>query len=78
MAVQTAMDIFDDKVGSLMQDTHLKAYKNLMQSYNVALTSVWDLARFADVNLVLKSVQDKEMRELAMMTQKLNPPDPGT
>ena len=77
-AVQTVMDIFDDEVSFLMQDTRLKAYKNLVRSYKAALTSVWDLAQFADVNLVLKSVEDKEMCELAIMTQKLNPPDPET
>ena len=44
-AVQTAMEIFDDEIGSLMQDIHLKACKNLVRSYKTALTTVWDLAR---------------------------------
>ena len=38
--VQTAMETFDDEIGSLMQDIHLKAYKNLVRSYRTALTAV--------------------------------------
>ena len=78
MTVQMAIDIFDDEIGSLMQDTRLKAYRNLVRSYKTALTSVWDQAWFANVKLVLESVEDKQMRELAVMTQKLKPPDPET
>ena len=78
MAVQTAMKIFDDKIGSLTQDIHLKAYKNLVRSYRKALTTVWDLAQFADISLILQTVHDKEMLELAMMAQKLDQPPPST
>ena len=77
-AVQMAMKTFDDKIGSLMQDIHLKAYKNLVQSCRTALTTVWDLAQFADINLILKMVHDKEMLELAVMAQKLDLPPPAT
>ena len=77
-AVQMAMETFDDEIGSLMQDIHLKAYKNLVQLYRTALTAVWDLARFADISLILETVQDKEMLELAVMAQKLDLPPPAT
>ena len=77
-AVQTAMEIFDDKIGSLMQDTHRKAYKNLVRLYRTALTVVWDLAQFTDISLILEMVYDKEMLELAMMARKLDLPPPST
>ena len=72
------METFDDEIGSLMQDICLKAYKNLVHSYRAALTAVWDLAWFADVSLILKTVHNKEMLELAMMAQKLDLPPPAT
>ena len=71
-AVQTAMETFDDEIGSLTQDIHLKAYKNLVLSYRTALTTVWDLAQFADISLILETVHDKEMLELALMAQTLD------
>ena len=77
-AVQTAMEIFDDEIGSLTQDIRLKAYKNLVRSYRTALTVVWDSAQFADISLILETVHDKEMLELAVMAQKLDLPPPST
>ena len=77
-AVQMAMEFFDDEIGSLMQDTHHKAYKNLVRSYRTALTVVWDSAQFADISLILETVHDKEMLELAVMAQKLDLPPPST
>ena len=72
------METFDDKIGSLMQDICLKAYKNLVRLYRTALTAVWDLAQFADISLILKTVHDKELLELAVMAQKLDLPPPAT
>ena len=72
------METFDDKIGSLTQDIHLKAYKNLVRSYRTALTAVWDLARYADISLILETVHDKEMLKLAVMAQKLDLPPPAT
>ena len=46
--------------------------------YSTALTTVWDLARFADISLILEMVHDKEMLELAVMAQKLDLPPPAT
>ena len=77
-AVRTAMEIFEDEIGSLSRDVHLKAYKTLVQSYRKALTVVWDSAQFADITLILQTVHDKEMLELAVMVQKLELPPPST
>ena len=75
-AVQTAMDIFEDQIGSLSRDIRLKAYKILVQSYKAALTTIWDSAQNADITLILETVQDKEMSELTEMAKKLQPPTP--
>ena len=77
MAVCTAMEIFEDQIGSLSQDIHLKAYKTLVRSYRTALTTVWDSAQLADITLILETVHDKEMSELAVMVQKLELPPPS-
>ena len=73
-AVEMAMEIFEDKIGSMTQDIHLKAYKNLVRSYQQALTVVWYSAQFADIGLILQMVDDKEMLELAVMARKLDLP----
>ena len=75
-AVQTAMDIFEDQIGSLSRDIHLKAYKILMRSYKAALAAVWDSAQNADITLILEAVQDKEMSKLTEMAKKLQLPTP--
>ena len=72
------MEIFEDEIGSLSRDIHLKAYKTLVRSYRKALTAVWDSAQFADISLILETVHDKEMSELAVMVWKLELPPPST
>ena len=70
-AVQTAMDIFEDQIRSLSRDICLKAYNILVQSYKMALATVWDSAQNADITLILETVQDKEMSELTEMAKRL-------
>ena len=76
--INVALETFDDEIGSLQQVTRLKAYKNLVRAYRAALTEVWDLARFADVDLILDTVKDKEMRELVVMASRLKVSEPTT
>ena len=76
--IKIALETFDDEIGSLQQATRLKAYKNLVHVYRAALTEVWDLARFADVVLILDTIKDKEMRELLVMANRLKVPEPKT
>ena len=75
-AVQIAMDIFEDQIESLSRDTHLKAYKTLVQSYKMALTAIWDPAQKADITLILETVEDKAMSELTEMAKQLHIPPP--
>ena len=76
-AIRVAIETFDDEIGSLQQATRLKAYKNLVRAYRTALTEVWDLARFADIGLILDTVKDKEMQELVVMAHRLKMPEPS-
>ena len=75
-AVQAAMDIFEDQIGSLSDDICSKAYKILMRSYRTALTSVWDSAQHADITLILATIQDTQMSALTDMARKLQLPTP--
>ena len=74
--IKVVIETFDDEIGSLQQVTRLKAYKNLVCAYRTALTEVWDLARYADVGLILDTVKDKEMQELVVMACRLKVPEP--
>ena len=76
--IKIALKTFDDEIGLLQQVTQLKAYKNLVRAYRAALTEVWDLARFADVVLILDTIKDKEMRKLLVMANRLKVPEPKT
>ena len=76
--IQTALETFDDEIGALSQEIRMRAYKNLIKSYWAALTPVWDLARFADISLILTTIHDKEIVELSVMALKLKTPVPTT
>ena len=70
--LKEAMEDFEDEISSLTLDIHRKAYKKFVKKYKEALTVVWDLARFADVTLVLQTIDDREMLEMAVMARKIN------
>ena len=76
--IRIAIETFDDEIGSLQQSTRLKACKNLVRAYRTALTEVWDLARFADISLILETIKDKEMRELVVIACRLKVPESKT
>ena len=51
-------------------------YKNFITSYRAAMTPIWDLSRFTNVNTVLDTVADKEFSELKVMKTKLREKPP--
>ena len=55
-----------------------EAYKHYVRSYREALVPVWNLARFANIDTVLKTVTDKKMQEIKTMAERLKttPPRP--
>ena len=70
-AIYIVLDTFEEEIGSLHHPTKSKAYENFISAYKTALIDVWDLARSADVTLILAAVKDPEMSELTTMARKL-------
>ena len=75
-ATQTTFEIFHDEISSLAEEVRGKAYKNYVRSYREALVPVWNLARFANIETVLKTVTDKKMHEIKTMAERLKPTSP--
>ena len=75
-ATQITFEIFDDEISSLAEEVRGKAYKNYVSSYREALVPVWNLARFANIETVLKKVTDKKMHEIKTMAERLKPTHP--
>ena len=68
------MDEFEDHVHFPDEEVRENAYSVLLEAYHTALTPIWSLVRFADIEMVLKTVADKQMNELTIMSEKLAPP----
>ena len=51
-AVQEALDAFEDQVCFPDEEVRSKAYKTLLEAYREALMPVWNLARFADIEII--------------------------
>ena len=75
-ATQIALEIFEDEISSLAEEVHEKAYKNYVRAYREALVPVWNLARFANIETVLKTVTDKKMHKIKTMAERLKPTSP--
>ena len=77
-ATQIALEMFDDEISSFTDEVKEKAYKHYIRSYREALVPVWNIARFANIDTVLKTVTDKKMQELKTMAERLKttPPRP--
>ena len=72
--IHDALDKFKKHVHFLDAEVRENAYCVLLEAYRTALMPIWNLARFADIEMVLKTVADKPMTELTIMSKKLAPP----
>ena len=68
------MDKFKDHVHFPDAEVRENAYRTLLEAYRTALVPIWNLAWFADIEMVLKTISDKQMPELTMMSKRLAPP----
>ena len=50
------------------------AYRTLLEAYHTTLVPIWNLAWFADIEMVLRMIADKQMAELTVMSKRLTPP----
>ena len=74
--IQEALDTFEDEISSLTDDIRGKAYKKYVEAYRDALIPVWNLARFASIDTVMKTIMDKDLREITVMAERLKPTPP--
>ena len=77
-AVQEALDTLEDEISSLTDDIHGKVYKKYVEAHRDALIPVWNLARFASVDTVMKTITYKNLTEITVMAQHLKPTPPRT
>ena len=75
-AIQEALDTFEDEISSLTDDIHGKAYKKYVEAYRDALIPVLNLAHFASVDTMIKTITDKNLREITVMAKHLKPTPP--
>ena len=73
-AVKQALDEFEEQIGFTDEDIRSGAYQKLLQAYKEALIPVWNQAGFADIDVILETVSDKEMLGLHTMAKQLQPP----
>ena len=79
IAIDDALETFEEEISSLSENTTECAYKNFITSYRAAMTPIWNLSRFTNVNTVLDTIADKEFSELKVMKTKLcEKPPQGT
>ena len=71
--VKEALDAFEEQISFTDEEVRSGAYQKLLQAYKEALIPVWNLAGFADIDVILKTVSDKEMLELCTMAKQLQP-----
>ena len=72
--VRDALDEFEEHVHFPDEEVWENVYRVLLEACRTALTPIWSLAWFADTEMVLKTVADKQMTELTIMSKKLAPP----
>ena len=76
IAVDEALEMFDEEISSLSENTRECAYKNFITSYRAAMILIWNLSRFTNINTVLDTIADKEFSELKVMKTKLREKPP--
>ena len=76
IAVDEALEMFEEEISSLSENTRECAYKNFITSYRDVMALIWNLLRFANVNTVLDTIADKEFSELKVMKNKLREKPP--
>ena len=77
-SINDALDTFKDEVTSLAPDVRMNAYRTYIEAYRDALVPVWNLARLADIDIILQTVTDRELKDLTAMAKKLKTSLPHT
>ena len=72
--VQEALDKFEKHVHFPDAEAWENAYRTLLEAYHTTLVPIWNLAQFVDIEMVLRTIADKQMAELTIMSKRLAPP----
>ena len=70
--LRMALTIFDDQIATF-NEGHVTAYKTFVQAYKEAFAEIWPKIEGADIEILLDSVQDTELRELHRLSEMLCP-----
>ena len=71
--VSNALEEFEENIQFPDEEIREGAYSVLLTAYQSALTSIWSLAQFADTEKILKTISDRQMVKLTIMSKKLEP-----
>ena len=71
--VSDALEEFEENIQFPDEEIREGAYSVLLTAYRSALTSIWSSAQFADTEKILKTISDRQMVELTIMSKKLEP-----
>ena len=71
--VSDALEEFEENIQFPDEEIREGAYSMLLKAYRSALTSIWSSAQFANTEKILKTISDRQMVELTIMSKKLEP-----
>ena len=71
--ISDALEEFEENIQFPDEEIREGAYSVLLNTYRSALTSIWSSAQFADTEKILKTISDRQMVELTIMSKKLEP-----
>ena len=73
-AITEALEVFEDNIGSLDEDLRASTYETFITSYKDALAPIWSPTASADIEMILRTIRDKQLTSLRDMARKLEPP----
>ena len=68
--VSDALEEFEENIQFPDEEIREGAYSVLLTAYHSALTSIWSSAQFADTEKILKTISERQMVELTIMSKK--------
>ena len=71
--MKEALDAFKEEISLPDEDVRSGAFQKLLDAYKHALEPVWNLAHLAGIDIILKTVSDREMLQLGKMAKQLQP-----
>ena len=71
--ISDALEEFEENIQFPDEEIQEGAYSVLLTAYRSTLTSIWSSAQFANTEKILKTISDRQMVELTIMSKKLQP-----